>query len=161
MRMTAEPQGVIVRRYSIMAEGAPVCEISFPAFGPAIASPIAEQLYRLRRTGVLRERFTLEPANTGAQAVASATQRDPLRREFAVEVGARRLTLRAASPLRSEYLLLEGEQSIGAVRPAGALRQGVEADLPDDLPLEARIFIIWIVLLLWRGRRITRARAGE
>lgn len=161
MRMTAEPQGLITRRYSIVAEGAPVVAISLPAFGPSTASPIGGQTYRLRRVGVLRERFTLEPAVAGALAVASATQRDPLRREFTVEVGARRLTLRSASLLRSDYLLLDGAQTIGTLHPVGALRQSVEADLPDDLPLEARVFIVWVVLLLWRGRRVTRASAGE
>ena len=138
MRMTAEPQGLITRRYSIVAEDAPVAEISFPTFGPSTASPIGGQPYRLRRAGVLRERFTLAPDVAGALPVASATQRDPLRREFAVEVGARRLSLRATSLLRSGYLLLDGAQTIGAVHPMGA-----------------------VVLLLWRGRRVTRASAGE
>ncbi|HEY7850142.1 MAG TPA: hypothetical protein VIC27_08760 [Ktedonobacterales bacterium] len=155
MRMTAAAQGAIARRYQIAAEGVPVAEINFPALGPSTASPIAGRTYRLRRVGVLRERLTLEPDAAGARAVASATQRDPLRRDFAVELGDRHLRLRAASPLRSEYLLLDGAQTIGAVRPAGALRHDAEADLPDDLPLEARIFILWVVLLLWRRRRIT------
>jgi hypothetical protein len=157
--MTAEPQGVTARRYSIVGDGAPVAEISFPAFGPSTATPIAGQVYRLRRAGVLRERFTLTP-EAGGMAVASATQRDAMRRDFAVEVGGRRLSLRAESLLRSGYLLLAGDQTIGSLRPAGLLRRGVEADLPDDLPLEARVFVVWVVLLLWRARRITRADAG-
>jgi hypothetical protein len=160
MHMTADPQGLITRRYTIVAEGAPVAELSFPAFGPSAVSPIGGQTYRLRRSGVLRERFTLEPDVAGALAVASATQRDPLRREFAVEVGAHRLSLRSASLLHSDYLLLDGAQTIGALHPTGALRQGIEADLPDELPLEARVFILWVVVLLWRGRRVTRASAS-
>jgi hypothetical protein len=114
----------------------------------------------LRRAGVLRERFTLI-ADPGGMLVASVTQRDPMRRAFEVEVGARRLSLRAESLLRSGYLLLEGDQAVGSLRPTGPLRRGGEANLPDDLPLEVCVFLLWIVLLLWRGRRVTRAGAGE
>lgn len=72
--------------------------------------------------------------------------------------------LRAVSLWRSEYQLLDlldSERIVGSIRPAGALRRGVEATLPDDLPLEVRVFILWVVLLLWRGRRVTRAAASD
>jgi hypothetical protein len=159
MRMTAEPQGGLARRYRLLGNGALVTEISFPAFGPSTAAPIGGQRYRLRRTGVLRDHFTLEADSDGA-VVASATQRDPLRREFLVEVGPQRLTLCADSPLRSDYHLLDDQRRIGEIRPHATLRRGAEADLPDSLPLEARAFLMWVVLLLWSGRRVTRAAAG-
>lgn len=169
MRMTAEPQGVLRRRYTVTADGAPITEIDFPPLAPSRATPsratpIAGQRYRLRRSGVLRERFTLErdqAAQDGSRAIASATQRDPRRREFAVEAGERRLVLRAVSLLRSDYQLLDGEHSIGAIHPAGALHRGAEADFPDDLPLEVCVFLLWVVLLLWRGRRVTRAATSD
>ena len=156
MRLIAEPQGISGRRYSIVRDGALASEISIPVFGPSTAAPIDGRMYRLRRAGVLRERYTLEVASMAAP-VASMTQTDALRRDYAVEVGALRLRLRAEPPLRSGYLLLEGDRLVGALRPAGPLRRGVEADLPDDLPLEAGVFLVWVILLLWRGRRVTRA----
>lgn len=159
MRMTAEPQRGLARRYRLLGDGAPVTEINFPAFGPSTATPIAGRRYRLRRTGVLRDHFTLEADSDGA-LVASATQRDPLRREFLVEVGPQRLTLCAESPLRSDYRLLDDQRPIGAIRPLARLRHGAEADLPDSLPLEARVFLMWVVLLLWSRRRVTRAAAS-
>jgi hypothetical protein len=157
--MIAEPQGMAARRYSIMANGEPVTEITMPLIGPSIASPIAGRVYHLRRTGVLRESFTLEAA-AGAAPVASATQRDPTRREYAIALDERTLTMRAESELRSGYLLIDGDQVVGSVRPAGALRRGIEATLPDDLPLEASVFLVWVVLFLWRGRRVIRAGVG-
>lgn len=156
MRLIAEPQGIASRRYSIVRDGEPVSDISVPAFGPSTAAPIAGRMYRLRRAGLLRERFTLEQASMAAP-VARVIQGDPFRRDYTVEVGARRLSLRAESPLHSGYLLLEGGRTVGALRPAGALRRSVEADLPDDLPLEASVFLVLVILLLWRGRRVTRA----
>lgn len=161
MRMTAEPQGVLRQRYTVTVDGAPITEIAFPPLAPSSAGAIAGQTYRLRRSGVLRERFTLERGQGGTHAVASATQRDPMRRDFAIEAGERRLVLRAVSLLRSDYQLLDGERPIGAIHPAGALHHGAEAEFPDDLPLEVRVFLIWVVLLLWRGRRVTRAATSD
>lgn len=160
MRMTAEPQDALARRYRLLADGATITEITFPALGPSTATPIGGQTYRLRRSGVLRDHFTLE-ADRGGAEIASITQRDPLRREFAVEVGARRLMLSATSPLHSDYHLLEDGRRVGEVRPRGALRHGAEADLPDALPLEARVFVLWVTLLLWRRRQVTRASVAH
>ncbi len=154
MRMIAEPQGVTMRRYSVTRDGALVGELSFPTFGPSTVTPIAGQRYRLRRAGVLRDAFTL--VADGAP-VAHANQRDPLRREFAVEAGGRELGLRAESLLRSGYTLLEDNHIVGALHPAGALRRGIEADLPDDLPLATSVFLVWVVLMLWRRSRVVRA----
>lgn len=156
MRLIAEPQGVTGRRYCLTREGAPVCEIRIPTVGPSTATPIAGQTYHLRRVGALRTRFTLKPAQ-GGPPVAAMTQRDALHRDYMVEVGARRLSLRAESPLRSGYLLLEDGREVGAIRPSGTLRRGATADLPADLPLASGVFLLWAVLLLWRGRRVTRA----
>lgn len=154
MRMIAEPQDVTIRRYGVARDGESVGELSFPTFGPSTATPIAGLRYRMRRAGVLRDTFTLV---VDGAPVAHATQRDTLRREFAVEAGERLLSLRAESLLRSGYLLLEGNRVVGSLRPAGLLRRGIEADLPDDLPLEVGVFLLWVVLLLWRRSRVTRA----
>ena len=154
MRMIAEPQDVTMRRYDVACDGAPVGELSFPTFGPSTVTPIAGQRYRIRRAGVLRDTFTL--VADGAP-IAHATQRDPLRRQFTVEAGERQLSLRAESLVRSGYLLLEGDRVVGALRPTGRLRRGIEADLPDELPLEVGVFLLWVVLLLWRRSRVIRA----
>lgn len=159
MRMMAEPHGITARRYRVVADGATITEISFALFGPSTAMPIAGRAYRLRRAGLLRDDFALETDD--GTPVAKARQGNALRHDFEVVVGARRLHLRAESSLRSDYLLLDGDQRIGALHPAGPMRRGVEADLPDSLPLEARIFVLWVVLTLWRGRRVTRAGAGD
>lgn len=156
MRLIAEPRGVTGRRYCLTREGAPICEISFPSFGPSVASPIAGQTYRVRRVGALRARFTLAPER-GGEPLATLTQRDALRRDYILAVGERRLDLRAESPLHSGYLLLEEGREVGVIHPSGALRRGVTADLPDDLELAAGVFLLWVILLLWRGRRVMRA----
>ena len=161
MRMTAEPLGILTRRYALVADGAPITEIDVPSLASSSAAPIAGQTYHMRRSGIVRRQFTLEYDGEGAHVVASAIQRDPRRRDFAIEVGERRLTLRAVSLLSSAYQLLDGERVIGAIRPTGALHRGAAADLPDDLPLEACVFLLWTVLLLWRGRRVTQAATNE
>lgn len=152
MRMTAEPQGAFARRYQLLADGALITQISLPAFGPSTATPIAGQAVHLRRAGLRHDAFTLEAVATGA-TLASATREHSLRRDFTVEVGGRQMSLRAESAWRSGYALMEGDRAVGWVRPGATLGRGVEAELPDDLPLTARVFLLWVALLLWRGPR--------
>ena len=152
MRLTAEPQGFTARRYRITSDGQLIVEIALPPFGPSTMSPLAGITYQMRREGAGRAVFTM--AAEGASAVARATQRRFGSREYKVAVGLQRFTLRAESLMRSAYRLLQGERVVGFLRPGAALRRGVEAELPDDLSLEASVFLVWIVLFLWRGRRM-------
>ncbi len=48
---------------------------------------------------------------------------------------------------------MDGRRAVGFLRPGFSLRRGVEAELPDDLSLEGAVFLVWLVLLLWRARR--------
>lgn len=149
--MTAQPRGFAAQRYRIVSEGEVLTELRFPLFGPSTATPLQGQVYRLRREGVRRNGFSLESAS--GEIVARAMPHVTGSRAFAVDIAGRRLALRPASRLRSDYTLFDGERAVGMLRPPGPLRRGVVADLPGDLPLEARVFLLWVALALWRRPR--------
>lgn len=152
MRLTAEPQGFTARRYRITSAGQPIVEIDLPPFGPSKLTPLAGVTYQMRREGVGRVTFTM--AADGAPTVARATQRHFGSRDYEVVIGSERFALRGESLMSSAYRLLDGERLVGVLRPGAAMRRGVEAELPDGVSLEAYVFLVWIVLLLWRRRRM-------
>ena len=39
------------------------------------------------------------------------------------------------------------------VRPARALGRQARADLPEDMPLEVRLFVLWLTLMLWKRQQ--------
>lgn len=63
-----------------------------------------------------------------------------------------RYELRRRSWFSREYVLQRGDHVLGTIaRPAAAaFRRRAQADLPASLPLPVQLFVVWLVLLVWR-----------
>ena len=48
------------------------------------------------------------------------------------------------------FELWEGRTLVGTITPKGIFSRKMDADLPGDLPLVVRVFILWLVILLWK-----------
>jgi hypothetical protein len=94
-----------------------------------------------------RSTFLLESA-TGELARAERPRR--WRRELFIEYSGRRFSLRRESAFRRGYLLFEHGAPIGSISPDGIFTRQAAAELPEELPLFLRIFIIWLVMTLWK-----------
>ncbi|MFQ5889571.1 MAG: hypothetical protein ACE5JR_05910 [Gemmatimonadota bacterium] len=116
---------------------------------------LAGGVFDLYRDGLLGP-FVLE---TEGRVLARAEKLSALRRIFRVTAGERRYTLKAASPFRREFVLLQGERRVGSMRPESVLRRVAVAEFPEELPLPIRIFLVFLVLLLWK-REASAAPAG-
>ena len=53
------------------------------------------------------------------------------------------------SPLRRERLLYQEGRVVGSIAFEGFSRR-VKIDLPDELPLELRMFVFWLTLMIWK-----------
>ena len=53
----------------------------------------------------------------------------------------------------------EGVGRVGSVRKKGLFKREWAAELPEELPLEARVFIVLLVFFLWK-RAASAAAAG-
>jgi hypothetical protein len=103
--------------------------------------------HRVYREGMLSGSFILEAAGS---VVARAMKPSAFRRAFVIEHGGRRYVLQAASVLRRRMVLLEGDRTIGSLAPQGAFTRRADVDLPLDLPLAVRVFVIWLAVILWK-----------
>ncbi len=109
---------------------------------------LEEAVYPVYREGVFFGSFVLE--HEDGAVLATAEKPSLFARRFEVEHDGSTYVLRTASRLRRRFVLIEGDREIGAIRPAHLFSRSALADLPDDLPLAVRIFMIWLVLLLWK-----------
>ncbi len=109
---------------------------------------LEEAVYPVYREGVFFGSFVLE--HEDGAVLATAEKPSLFARRFDVEHDGSTYVLRMASRLRRRFVLIEGDREIGAIRPAHLFSRSALADLPDDLPLAVRIFMIWLVLLLWK-----------
>jgi hypothetical protein len=101
-------------------------------------------IYTARRD---KSAYLLESAE---EVIARAEQPRLLRRELIVEHATRKYTLRAKSALLRQFLLLENGVQIGSISPEGLLTRRAEVEPPSELPMLLQVFIIWLVMTLWK-----------
>lgn len=105
------------------------------------------ETYRLYREAPMSGAFVLEHAGS---VLARAEKPSVFFREFAIDYAGRALTLRPTSMFRRAFALLDGPREVGSVAPENAFTRKAAADLPDDLPLPVRAFIVWLVAISWK-----------
>lgn len=105
---------------------------------------IEGQTYAARKR---RGAYVLE---SGAEVVASANRPRWWRRELVIEHASRRYTLRPRSAWRREFQLFDGSQRIGSIAQTGFFSRRANVDLPTTLPLVLQVFVMWLVVTLWK-----------
>lgn len=104
--------------------------------------------YAMRRTHPFGP-YMLEE---GGREIARATQLGIFDRGYEITFD-RRLTLKRAHLLGRRYVLYHGDLRLGELKPLGLLRRGSVVDFPPDLPLQIRVFLIFLVMNAWRRQR--------
>ena len=91
--------------------------------------------------------FVLE---SGGATVARATKPSVFQRKFVIMHNGVQYTLRSQSPFRRSFAVLQGDTKIGSIAPEGVFTRKADVDLPKDLPLRLKAFILWLTVLLWK-----------
>jgi hypothetical protein len=71
------------------------------------------------------------------------------RRDLVIAYAGREYALRPRSISR-EFQLFEDATPIGSVSPAHCFSRTATVDLPQTLPLCLQVFIVWLVMTLWK-----------
>jgi hypothetical protein len=128
-------------------EARPVADIAMSWWREKGALAIDGARYRVYREAPLSGAFVL--AGAGG-VLARAEKPSVFRREFVVRHAGREYTLRPRSMFRRAFVLLDGSREVGSLAPQSAFTRKAAADLPHDLPLPVRAFIVWLILVSWR-----------
>jgi hypothetical protein len=129
--------------------GAPVADLKLSMWRERGAITVGGIEFGVTREGLVGA-FILEGAGG---ALARAEKPSAFRRAFAIESGGRQYALKAASVWGRSFALLDGDREIGAVSSARVFSRQACADLPEDMPLEVRSFMIWLVLMIWKRQQ--------
>ncbi len=105
-----------------------------------------------RKYSIYRERplggaFILEE---DGKEVARAEKPSALLRSFTVRYDGKMYTLEAVSPVARMFVLCENGRTLGTIKPEHALTRKALIDLPAQMPLPTRIFMAWLVFVLWK-----------
>jgi hypothetical protein len=144
--LTAEPQGLSSIYEVRDDDGRRVGDVRLSVWLARGEIHAGETKYRVRRDGGFFGRVSLSgPEGVTARAI-------PLRafsRAFLIRFGERSFVLRSPSAWFREIRLLEADQVIGTAVPEGVWSSRAHFDLPAALPVQLRLFVIWLALLAW------------
>jgi hypothetical protein len=104
-----------------------------------------------RRYLARHERWAREFVLEGEDGLTVAVAEKPSgwRDNFSIEHGGTRYELRKESPWRSTFVLSrEGVGVVGSIRQKSFFGRETSVDLPEELPVEVRVFILWLATLV-------------
>ncbi len=154
--LTARPTGWISWDFHVLDGEREVTTVDLSRLRERGAFSWDGEQYILHRESALRGVFVLE---NGGRVLAKAEKASFLSRRFEVTAGHRRMTFRAASPWRRQFVLHHGARQIGSLRPVRLLARTVTLDFPDDLGVPVKVFLLFLAVIMWR--RAAAAAAGS
>jgi len=114
--------------------------------------------YKVSRGGFLGGDFLLVQAG---RMLASATKASAFRRRFIVHLDSRVLTLEAASAFNRRFRLIERGVVVGGVRPNHIFTRKCSIAFPDNIPAPVKVFLFWLVVLMWHRAAGRAAASGS
>ena len=115
---------------------------------------VAGSRYEIRREPMWGA-FVLRSAGREIARATKAT----FSRSFSVSTEGAEYTLRAASAFQRKFVLERDGVKLGEIRPRSMFSRKCVVQLGSDLPLPLRIFLLWLVIILWR--RASNAAASS
>lgn len=145
--LRAIPQGWFSSKYTVLENDTTIANIDFSGWREAGELTIKGSPYRVYREGMMSGSFLLESAGS---IHSRAEKPSALYRSFLVEHDGKKYTLEAKSAWSRNFILSEGGAQVGSVHSEGALSRKAVADFPEQIPLAVRIFMLWLVMVLWK-----------
>jgi hypothetical protein len=124
-----------------------IASIEFLAWGENGEIITHDCCYKVYREPGLSASFFLEE---NGKRIAWAIKPNPFYKLFEINYAGTEYELKAESPFLRQFILQERGLIIGAISPNHAFTRRAIAELPANIPLPIRLFMIWLVLLLWR-----------
>ena len=82
--------------------------------------------------------------------VARAEKLSVFRDRFAVHFDNQVIELKKLRWTSRKFALFDGGRQIGTISPCGLFTKRADIDLPREWPLANRIFMFWLVFLMWK-----------
>jgi hypothetical protein len=145
--LEAVPKNIFANGFFLQERDMLLGEIDSSIWREKAQLEIEQGTYLLYREGYFSGAFLLERDGT---AVARALKPSAIYNTFEVEEpDSRHLVLRKLSVLNRRFGLFDGETQIGTIYPVHAFTRRTQIDLPADLPLPVRVFLFWLVFIIW------------
>ena len=144
--LRAVPKHWLSSKYKVLENGTTIAMVDSSAWREAGQLTIKGSTYRVYRERLMSGAFILE---SGGSILARAEKPSALYRSFQVEHEGRQYTLEAESAWARKFVLSERGVRLGSVYPENAMTRKAVIDFPEAISLAGRIFMFWLVMILW------------
>jgi hypothetical protein len=152
--LEAVPTNIFCRTFRVQQDDRLVGEVSTSIWRDKAQLELEDGTYDLFRERKFSGDFLLEH---NGDLIASATKPSVFHNRFEVELPNRNLVLRKLSPLNRRFGLFDGEKQVGSIYPVGLFTRRSKIDLPAEWPLPVRVFLFWLVFLIWKRQNAAAA----
>jgi len=136
--------------YELRLVEAPAGTIAIPWFGEQGTFTSSGRSWTMAREAWFHGAFSMKQAG---RTFATAEKPGAFFRSFQLEFDDEHFIWEAESPWGRAFLLRKGNAVQGSMRPVSAFSRRATIDLPDDLSLERKAFLVWLALLMWRRQQ--------
>ena len=151
----ARPKNFFSHAYRVFHGEKLVARVDVSHFSRRGALAVGNRELVLRKQGVLHPEYLML---LNEEAVAQARKESFLCDRVQLLLGGADCELRRKGLFGSCYLVWLGDEQIGEIRRTNLFSRRAVIDLPEEWPLELRLFVFWIVVLFWR--RDTASSSG-
>jgi len=144
--LTAAPKRWYSWNFEVLDGRRPVADVGVSCWRERGTLQVDGERYDVYREGWASGAFVLE---SHGEVLARATKPSAFERRLLVWHAGREYTLRARF-LGRQFLLFEGSSEVGRITPEGLLTRRAQVDLPAELPLPVRVFLVWLAVLMWK-----------
>lgn len=145
--LTANPHSWFSWDFTLAKNGESIANIDLSSWREKGALTVANATYRISREGLCSGAFLLESNGT---VLARARKPSAWTRRLVLDFGGAKFELKPQSAFARGFQLLEDERIVGTLLPDSFLTRKFNVELPEDLPLQIRAFIVWLTVLLWK-----------
>ena len=145
--LQATPRGWFSWNFLISEGENEVADIRLAMLREAGELVVLDKTYRVNREGIMSGAFVLQE---GQMELARAEKPSAFQRSFLVSYDGRSYSLGAESAFRRRFVLKENDGRVGSIYPLNAFTRKCAVDLPSDILLPVRVFMVWLVIILWK-----------
>jgi len=145
--LQATPRGWFSWNFVISEGEKEVADIRLAMLREAGELVVLDKTYRVNREGIMSGGFLLQENDT---ELARAEKPSAFQRSFTVRYDGRSFGLGAESAFRRKFFLKENAEAVGSIYPLNAFTRKCVVDLPSDILLPVRVFMVWLVIILWK-----------
>lgn len=147
--MRAIPRSIFSWDFDVVENGRTLCVIDQGFWGERASFQMEGRTYTLGRESGWGD-FWVREGGAEGRIIVRATKTSVFRRRFDVVIDGVEFVLEPYSWFGWHYNLVGGGKAVGSIRRASFFRRGLVVDLPEQLPVAARVFLLWLVLMMTR-----------